>query len=69
VKKVEGVKLGRPSSVSKSIVNRIARERKKGASLRCEIAQGLNDARMPTGHGVEQWYVSNVSGNLTRARH
>ncbi len=63
VKKREGVKLGRPLSVPKAIVNRIVRERKKGLSLRV-IAQGLNDDGVPTGHGGVKWYASTVRAVL-----
>ena len=60
VKKRAGVKLGRPMSVPKSIVNRITRERERGRSLRV-IADGLNDEGVPTGHGGAKWHASTVS--------
>jgi DNA invertase Pin-like site-specific DNA recombinase len=63
VKKREGVKLGRPSSIPKSTVNRIVRERKKDMSLR-EIADGLNDDGVPTGHGGAKWHASTVRATL-----
>jgi DNA invertase Pin-like site-specific DNA recombinase len=59
VKKGQGVKLGRPRSVSDHVVRRIRRERKTGKSLRA-IADRLNADQVATGHGGAKWHASTV---------
>jgi DNA invertase Pin-like site-specific DNA recombinase len=66
VKKREGVKLGRPTSLDKAIVKRIVRERGRGRSLR-EIADGLNGGGVRTAHGGKQWHGSTVKAVLDRS--
>jgi DNA invertase Pin-like site-specific DNA recombinase len=63
VKKGQGVKLGRPRSVSEDVVRRIRRERRAGKSLRV-IAERLNDDEVATGHGGAKWYASTVRAVL-----
>jgi len=65
VKKSEGVKLGRPVSVDEAVAKRIARERRRGRSLR-EIADGLNEEGVNTAHGGDRWHASTVRGVLER---
>lgn len=67
VKKAQGVRLGRPVAVGERVVKRIARERKRGRSLR-QIADGLNVDGVPTGHGGTRWYASTVKAVLDRVR-
>jgi DNA invertase Pin-like site-specific DNA recombinase len=73
VKKRQGVRLGRPPSVSADVVQRIRRERKAGKSLRA-IADGLNDDGVERAHGGAMWHASTVkavletTGKAARAR-
>jgi DNA invertase Pin-like site-specific DNA recombinase len=63
VKKRQGVKLGRPRSVSEDVVRRIRRERRAGKSLRA-IADRLNEDQVATGHGGAKWHASTVRAVL-----
>ncbi len=65
VKKREGVKLGRPVMVDEVVVKRIARERRRGRSLR-EIADGLNVEGVSTAHGGSKWHASTVKAVIER---
>ena len=65
VKKRQGVRLGRPPSLSDDIVKRTERERKAGRTLRA-IADGLNEDGVPTGHGGAQWHPSTVKAVLDK---
>lgn len=56
----EGVRLGRPPTLPKAVVDRIVRERHGGSSLR-KIAEGLNRDQVPTAHGGKQWHASTVA--------
>jgi hypothetical protein len=59
-------KRGRPQSVSLDLVDHIRAEREAGRTLR-QIANDLNDRRVPTAHGGVQWWPSTVRGILQRA--
>jgi DNA invertase Pin-like site-specific DNA recombinase len=65
VKKAQGVRLGRPPTVPKSVVRRIQRQRARGDSLRA-IADSLNRDEVPTAQGGAQWYAATVRGILNR---
>jgi DNA invertase Pin-like site-specific DNA recombinase len=65
VKKAQGVKLGRPSTLSTDVVARIRRHRADGLSL-AAIAVELNNARVPTSQGGRCWYASSVRAVLAR---
>ena len=65
VKRAQGVRLGRPVTMPKRVVARIARERAAGMSLR-QIADSLNTDRVPTAQGGRQWYPATVRGVLLR---
>ena len=65
VKKREGVKLGRPVAVDATIAKRIARERRRGRSLRV-IAEGLNEDKVRRAHGGDRWHASTVKAVLER---
>ena len=67
VKRRQGVRLGRPPSLSADVVKRIKRERRAGRTLRA-IADGLNDDRVPTGHGGAKWHASTVKAVLETPR-
>src|SRR4051794_13016624 len=55
----EGVRLGRPPSVSPKIRARVAAERAAGQTFR-RIAAGLNDDAVPTAHGGERWHGETI---------
>jgi len=59
VKKAQGVKLGRASTLPATVSRRIARDRANGLSYRA-IADRLNAAGVPTGQGGRQWYPMTV---------
>ena len=57
--KQRGVKLGRPTTVTRDALAIIAAMRGSGASLR-KVADALNDAGVPTAQGGRQWYPATV---------
>lgn len=59
VKKAQGVRLGRPSTLSPEIVERMVTERAGGASLRV-IADGLTRDGIATAQGGKAWHASTV---------
>jgi len=65
-KRAQGVRLGRPPSMSPYVIERIRRERAAGNSL-AAIANGLNTDRIPTAQGGRRWYPSTVRYTLSRA--
>lgn len=65
VKKSQGVKLGRPKTISSEVVKAIGNMRKSGLTLRA-IADHLNTNGTPTGQGGSKWYASTVSQILDR---
>jgi DNA invertase Pin-like site-specific DNA recombinase len=66
VKKSQGVRLGRPTSMPKKVVNRIRRERAAGKTF-AEIADRLNADGVPTAQGGRRWYPATVRYTLRRA--
>jgi DNA invertase Pin-like site-specific DNA recombinase len=66
-KRAQGVRLGRPPSMSAYALERIRRERAAGKSL-AAIAEGLNADRIPTAQGGRRWYPATIRYMLTRAR-
>lgn len=56
---------GRPQVLSPGVINGIRAEREAGRSFR-EIANDLNDRRVPTAHGGRQWWPSTVRAVLRR---
>jgi DNA invertase Pin-like site-specific DNA recombinase len=63
VRKAQGVKLGRPRTLTSEIVERIVAERQAGSTL-SEIAEGLNTDQVPTAQGGSRWYPSTVQAVL-----
>ena len=63
VKRAEGVRLGRPSTIPDAIAARIRRERAGGATLR-QIADRLNSDAIPTARGGSQWRPSALEAVL-----
>ena len=59
IKRSQGVRLGRPSTLSAEIVVRIVAERQAGSSLRT-IAEGLTCDGIPTAQGGQAWHASTV---------
>jgi len=59
VKRAQGVRLGRPSTLPPEIVERIVNERNSGSSLRA-IADGLTRDGVPTAQGGQAWHASTV---------
>jgi DNA invertase Pin-like site-specific DNA recombinase len=65
VKRAQGVRLGRPPTMSPYVIERIRRERAAGRSL-AAIANGLNADRIPTAQGGRRWYPATVRYTLKR---
>jgi hypothetical protein len=57
---------GRPRVVPPELIDHIRAEREAGRTLR-QIADGLNDRRVPTAHGGAQWWASTVAAVLRRS--
>jgi DNA invertase Pin-like site-specific DNA recombinase len=66
-KRAQGVRLGRPRTMSPYAIERIRRERAAGASL-AAIANGLDTDRIPTAQGGRRWYPATVRYTLKRAQ-
>jgi DNA invertase Pin-like site-specific DNA recombinase len=65
IKKQQGVRIGRPRSVTDETARRIRRLRSHGLSLRA-VAARLDADGHRTGHGAEKWSAESVRGVLTR---
>jgi DNA invertase Pin-like site-specific DNA recombinase len=61
----QGVRLGRPPTMSPYALERIRRERAAGKSL-AAIANGLNADRVPTAQGGRRWYPATIRHTLNR---
>jgi DNA invertase Pin-like site-specific DNA recombinase len=63
-------KLGRPSTLSAEVVERIVHARKGGATW-AAIADNLNEEAVPTAQGGKQWYPATVRhvANAAESRH
>jgi DNA invertase Pin-like site-specific DNA recombinase len=59
VKRAQGVRLGRPSTLPAELVERIVRERRAGVSFSA-IARTLTDERVPTAHGGGRWWPATI---------
>ncbi len=66
LKRSQGVRLGRPPTMSPYVIERIRRERAAGKSL-AAIANGLNADRIPTAQGGRRWYPATIRHTLNRA--
>jgi DNA invertase Pin-like site-specific DNA recombinase len=64
-KRAQGVRLGRPPTISQYVIDRIKRERAAGNSL-AAIANGLNADRIPTAQGGRCWYLATIRYTLNR---
>jgi DNA invertase Pin-like site-specific DNA recombinase len=65
VKRSQGVRLGRPPTLSDATLRLIGRHRLRGETL-AAIAQRLNRDGIATAHGGCQWHVSAVQSALER---
>ncbi len=63
--RAQGIRLGRPPTMSPYTIERIRRERAAGHSL-VAIANGLNADRVPTAQGGRRWYPATVRYTLNR---
>jgi DNA invertase Pin-like site-specific DNA recombinase len=63
IKRLQGVRLGRPPILPVGIRRRIQHERSRGRPL-AAIARDLNADGTPTAHGGTRWHVSTVQGVL-----
>lgn len=59
VKRAQGVRLGRPSSLDRDVVARIVAERDAGRTWQA-IADGLEADAVPTARGGVRWYPASV---------
>lgn len=59
VKRLQGIRLGRPRAVPDAVVHEVRRARARGASF-AAIATRLNHARVPTGHHAASWQAASV---------
>lgn len=59
VKRSQGIRLGRPTSVPPDVTRKIRRWRREGKSYRA-IADKLNEASVPTAQGGLRWYPATV---------
>lgn len=66
-KRARGERLGRASTLSSPVVERIQAARRQGLSLRA-IAAALNEERVATGQGGKKWYASSVKSVLERGQ-
>jgi len=66
VKRAQGVKLGRPRTLPRDVVERVSAERRAGHSL-ATIADRLNADGVITAHGGARWYGSTVKAVLAYA--
>jgi DNA invertase Pin-like site-specific DNA recombinase len=65
LKRSQGIRLGRPPTISQYALDRITRERAAGKSL-AAIANGLNADRIPTAQGGRHWYPATIRYTLNR---
>lgn len=59
VRRSQGVRLGRPQTLSQEVVRRIVDARSDGATW-SSIANKLNDEEVPTAQGGKSWYPATV---------
>jgi len=64
-KRGQGVRLGRPPTITPYVIERIRRERAAGKTL-AAIADGLNNDHVPTAQGGQRWYPATIRHTLNR---
>ena len=65
-RRAQGIRLGRPPTMSKYAIDRIKREHTAGKSL-TQIANGLNTDHIPTAQGG-RWHPATIRHTLNRTR-
>ena len=65
LKRAQGVRLGRPPTMSTYAIERIRREHAAGQTL-TQIANGLNTDHIPTAQGGHRWYPATIRSTLNR---
>jgi DNA invertase Pin-like site-specific DNA recombinase len=65
VKKAQGVRVGRPATLPRNVVARIARRRRAGKSY-AAIADELNRDGVPTAQGGREWWPATVRAVFRR---
>jgi DNA invertase Pin-like site-specific DNA recombinase len=65
LKQAQGVRLGRPPTMSTYAIDRITRERAAGKTL-TQIANGLNTDQIPTAQSGRRWYPATIRHTLNR---
>lgn len=65
VKRLQGVRLGRPPTLPSAVVSEIRRARRRGHTY-AAIAARLNKRAVPTAHGGREWRVSTIQTVLRR---
>jgi DNA invertase Pin-like site-specific DNA recombinase len=66
IKRQQGVRLGRPPVLDRSVVTKINRDRRRGSTF-AAIAERLNRAGVPTAHDGKCWYPATVRDVVVRA--
>jgi DNA invertase Pin-like site-specific DNA recombinase len=64
-KRAQGIRLGRPPTMSPYAIERITREHAAGHTL-TQIANGLNTDHIPTAQGGRRWYPTTIRHTLNR---
>jgi DNA invertase Pin-like site-specific DNA recombinase len=64
-KRAQGIRLGRPPTMSNYAIDRIKREHAAGKSL-TQIANGLNSDHIPTAQGGQAWHPATIRHTLNR---
>jgi DNA invertase Pin-like site-specific DNA recombinase len=65
LKRAQGIRLGRPPTISAYALERIRQEQAAGKSLTA-IANGLNADRVPTAQGGRRWYPATIRYTLNQ---
>ena len=65
LKRAQGIRLGRPPTMSAYAIERITREHAAGKTL-TQIANGLNTDHIPTAQGGRAWYPATIRHTLNR---
>jgi DNA invertase Pin-like site-specific DNA recombinase len=63
--RAQGVRLGRPPTITPYVIERIQRERAAGKTL-AAIADALNNDHVPTAQGGQRWYPATIHHTLKR---
>jgi DNA invertase Pin-like site-specific DNA recombinase len=67
IKRAQGVRLGRPRTLTPEVVERVWRLHRRGSTLR-QIAARLDSDGLATAHGGARWHASTISAVLRSVR-